>query len=260
MAIRENLYFSYNGIRSVDMGIINVNIGGGMMEEQFVPSRSINETKIRGRRKPYFQSLEYDPLEFEVSFAFTENYSEEKIREVARWLVQDYYKPFIFSENNERVFYCMYEGDSQLVHNGLKQGYLTMTFRCDSPYTYSPVQVTNPPYDYSTNVVDGTLLKFENHGDVDLQPEIWIKKVGLGDVRIVNENYGNAEFKFTGLADGETVYVDNENEYIDTDLPDTYRYNDFNNGYLNIARGVNNLRVYGNCTLQFRYQFKTLQG
>jgi phage-related protein len=130
--------------------------------------------------------------------------------------------------------------------------------RCDSPYTYSPVYITDI-YDYSTNP-SGVTLQLTNGGDVECKPEIWITKVGNGDVSIINNTNAGEEFKFIGLLDGETVYVDCEMEDITTDLDDTYRYSNFNDNYLELVIGVNNLFITGTCKLQFRYSFKTLQG
>lgn len=134
----EGVNFYYDGIYSVDMGVFNCQIDGGMFEEAFLPSREINETKVNGRSKPHFQSVGLEPLSFEMTFAFEFGYDEQRIREVARWLMQDYYKPFYTIDNPNRIFYCMAEGDSKLVHNGAKQGYITLTMRCDSPYSYTP--------------------------------------------------------------------------------------------------------------------------
>jgi phage-related protein len=259
MAIMESIRFNYSDIYSSEFGILNVTLSSGMYQETFASSRSIKETKVRGNDKPYFQGIEYEPLTLKLSFAFQDTWDEDKIRSVARWLCgQQYYKPLFFEEHPERIFYCMAVDESQLVHNGLKQGYVELTMRCDSPYTYSPVYspvATN----LSSNVVGGTLVKFTNNGDVICKPEIFINKIGAGDFRIVNTTNMNSEFKFTSLANNETVYVDNEREYIETDIPLTYRYSNFNNGYLEMVRGVNNLMVYGNAIINFRYQFKTLQ-
>lgn len=147
ITIRDALYFSYAGQKSVDFGIINVSLGSGMMEEEFVPSRSIVEEKIKGRDQPYFIRTEVEPLQFSISFAFEESWDTDKIREVARWLTQhDYYQELYFTTedgiNPERIFYALVVDDATLVHNGLKQGYITLTFRCDSPYAYSPVMTT----------------------------------------------------------------------------------------------------------------------
>lgn len=102
------------------------------------------------------------------------------------------------------------------------------------------------------------VLVFDNKGDLNCKPEIWITKVGNGDFSIQNITHNNEEFKFTGLLDGETVYVDNENQDIETTLAVTYRYKDFNNNYLDFPSGKNVLRVSGNANIKLRYQFTLL--
>lgn len=133
----EGINFSYAGEYSTDMGLLNCKLDGGMFEETFLPTRKIQEVKVTGNHNPYFQSIELEPLKFDLTFAFEYYYDEQKIREVARWLMQDYYKPFYTIDNPSRIYYCMIDGDSKLVHNGLKQGYITLTMRCDSPFSYS---------------------------------------------------------------------------------------------------------------------------
>ena len=192
-----------------------------------------------------------------MSFAFENTWDDKLIRDVARWLSQDSYKPLWFTEDPGRIFYCMFIDDAQLIHNGLKQGYITLKMRCDSPYTYSPV-LTKGWLNFST-ITAPTTFEFVNDGDVTLKPELWIKKVGSGEVTIVNQTNGNETFSFSSLIDNETVYVDNEAEYIETDLANTYRYGVFNNKYLKLVRGKNVLQVTGKCQLNFRYQYRTLQ-
>jgi phage-related protein len=258
--MKESIHFSYDGITSEQMGLLNVRVDtSGFYEEQFLADRELYEISIRGNERPYFQGIKRAPLTLSLSFAFEDTYDEAKIREVARWLNAEYYKPFFTLDAPDRIYYCMLTSSSKLLHNGLLSGYITIEMRCDSPYTYTP-QYLSPLYDYSTNVVNGTNLTFTNFGDTICRPEVWIVKVGDGDVSIINNTDGGREFKFTGLSDGETVYVSSEREHIETDKSNTYRYDNFNDNYLKMVRGVNSLVVKGNCKVQFRYTFSTLQG
>lgn len=134
----EGINFSYDGYKSADMGLINCKIDDGMFEEVFMSKTEIHEIDVSGRDKPYFQGIKREPLEFELTFALVDGYDERKIREIARWLSPSYYKPFYTTDNPNRIFYCMMKGDSLLVHNGSKEGYITITMRCDSPYSYTP--------------------------------------------------------------------------------------------------------------------------
>lgn len=258
MTIRSSLYFSYANIQSTNYGIINVNIDSGIQEEPLTSEILINEVKIRGRDKPYFQSLEKYPLQFSVSFAFEDTWDEDKIREVTRWLCnQNYYQPLFFSDNITRIYYALVVESPTLVHNCLQQGYINITFRCDSAYTYSSIY-TSSLYDFSLS--SPNTIEFTNNGDIDLKPEISILKYGNGDISIFNQSNGNKEFKFTGLTDQEELYVDCDREYIESNINGVYRYANFNDQYLSLLRGVNVLNVVGQCKIQFRYQFKTLQG
>lgn len=254
--IKSSVNFYYAGKSASDYGIYNINIDGKLFQEPFIATRNIKEVVTRFNPKPYFQNIIYEPLIFDLSFAFLDTWNDNKIREVARWLSPDYYQPLYFEETPNKIYYCIPINSIDIIHNGLKQGYLTLTFRCDAPWAYSPFYTTEV-YDYSTNT-DGIVLSLSNDGDLPLRPEVWITKVGDGDISIINQSNNNTEFKFVGLVDGEVVYVDNENEYITSSLSGVYRYSNFNDNYLELVLGANNLLIVGNCKLQFRYRFKLL--
>lgn len=166
----EGEHFSYDGIKSSDMGLLNVKIDGGMFQETFLPSRDIHEQSVTGRDKPYLNRVSRNPLEFELTFAFEHGYDEKHIREVARWLDQDFYKPFYTISNENRIFYCMPSGDSTLVHTGEGQGYFTITMRCDSAYSYSRQRlVENIPFSFDHKVLtlNNSATEILNKGTVN---------------------------------------------------------------------------------------------
>ncbi|WP_028588870.1 phage tail domain-containing protein [Paenibacillus massiliensis] len=103
------------------------------------------------------------------------------------------------------------------------------------------------------------IVIIHNDGETYCQPEIWITKVGNGDLTLTNTSDHNREFKFTDLINQETIYVNSEREHIDTSLPVTYRYNNFNDNYFNLPVGINVFKVEGMANFRFRYQFKRLQ-
>ncbi|WP_068620011.1 phage tail domain-containing protein [Paenibacillus tuaregi] len=164
MTIRESLFFSYAGRSSIDYGILNVNMSSGMLEEPLAASREILEESVRGRDRPYFQGIRKSPLKFNVSFAFEDSWNTAKMNEVARWLTEHtYYQPLFFSNeigrDPERIYYALVVDEPNLVHNGLRQGYITLTFRCDSPYTYSP-QLTSREYKWDQKPLDVPISDF----------------------------------------------------------------------------------------------------
>jgi phage-related protein len=192
--MKEGIDFYYDGIYSVNMGVINCKIDSGFFEEPFVAEKEIIEVSIRGRDKPYFQGVKRSPLVFSLTFAFEDYYDDLKIREVARWLDKDYYCPFYTSDNPERIFYCMLFSDSQLLHNGLKQGYVNIQMRCDSPYSYSPYFTKEYQWDESPinfGVDSFTQGEFNNlitdiNGDLIIDPNK-TKWINLSPTMIWND-------------------------------------------------------------------------
>lgn len=226
-----------------------------MQKEVFLANKTINEVKIKGNSRPYFQGLKSEPLSFQVSFAFNGQYDSNLLQDVKRWLSPLYYSELKFSDNLDRIYYAMPVEDSQLIHNCLKEGYVQINFRCADSFAYSIVYETQI-YNYSVNPF-GTILEFVNNGDVEIKPILYITKVGAGDISIFNQTNGNLEFKFTGLNDQEELTVYNDEEIIESSTG-LYRYDNFNDNYLNILRGTNNLNIVGTFTLKIKYQFKFL--
>lgn len=259
MTIRSSMYFSFDNIDSRSFGIANVNIGNGMLEEPFTASRSIKEIKIAGNPNPYFQSVEYEPLEFDVSFAFLNKFDRDKLREISRWLIKDTYKELTFSDEPNRIFYAMFTGSSDLIHTGADEGYIKLHVRCNSPFSYSSIY-TDSVIDLSSNSVGGAIVELENLGDEICKPEVSITKIGNGNVSIFNISNNNQEFKFTSLLNNEEIYVNNERQQIKSNLEDRYGYDNFNNNYIELlSKSINQLKIVGNCKVQFRYQFKFSQ-
>jgi phage-related protein len=233
---------------------MNVSISQDIYEEPFIASRTIKEFTVRGNDRPYFSEIQRSPLSFSLSFYFENGWDDDLISQVRQWLNTDYYKPLVFSEQPDKVYYALIIDSPSLVHNGLKQGYVTLNFRCDSPYSYSPELMT-PLYTFSDSDVNN--LTINNSGDCTIYPKIYITKIGDGDLSIDNFNGGNS-FKFTNLVDQEELYIHCEKEYIETSVPDFYRYDDFNGNYMILQYGKNPLRITGKCKIQFQYQFKFL--
>lgn len=268
--IRESLYFMFDNIKSTDFNITNVSISDGLYEEHLFARRTIVEEKIRGRDKPYFVEIQKEPLSFQMRFIFNDKWDDELIFKVVQWLDVDYYKPLSFSENMDVIFYAMPVDDIAVIHNGLKQGYVTLNIRCDSPYSYSPVQVSPwyecklleggtfiSPGQWVANGEDvGTIIELNNLGQHLIKPEMWIQKIGNGNVIIRNHSYGSEEFILTNLINGEMVYLNGENEIIESNLTRINRYNDFNDNYLTFSYGINRLLVEGDCKIRFKYQYK----
>lgn len=135
--MKESSHFMFDNISSKDMGVRIGTTNSGLFEETFLPSRSIIEKNVTHREKPYLQRVEHEPLSFSLGFFIEEWDNHDSLRKIARWLFQPYYKPLILDSNPNRIFYVMIEGSSSLFHNGAKEGYVELTMRGDSPYSYT---------------------------------------------------------------------------------------------------------------------------
>jgi phage-related protein len=249
----ESVGFYYNDRHSSEFGILRVHTESGLFDESFMASRSIIEEKTFGRNEPYFMGFQYEQLSIPLTLYFDEGWDEFRLHEVVSWLNQPVYKPLVFDEDISRIFYCVYEGDPRLFHAGLQQGYCTINMRCNSPFSFTPIDEREFTF---TNNTTGQEIELFNIGHTDCLPTIKIEKTGAGDISVVNLSYENVETKMTGLLDAEVVTIDGYNEDITTSIPNTYRYNNFNNKFLTLIAGTNTLKITGNAKITFTYQSK----
>ncbi|REK76301.1 phage tail domain-containing protein [Paenibacillus paeoniae] len=117
--------------------------------------------------------------------------------------------------------------------------------------------MTTPMFEDITFTFEPVIV-LDNKGDTACKPEIWMTTSGAGDFSLINTSNRNKEFKIKQLNNNETVYINNELEYIESDLPMVYRYSNFNDQYMTLPQGKNIFRVKGNAKVQFRYQFKLI--
>jgi len=266
MPISESLSFQFNNQSSTDYNIINCKIDSGLFQESFFSDREIKE--VITRKSNYLVEVKSSPRILTITIAFTEDFDEDKLRSVKRWLSTESFSPLVFESMPDMIFYAIVIDSSELMHNG-RSGYINLQFRCKDEFIYSP-QYLSPLYDLSTNPISGTTIQFINNGDVDCQPILSLLKIDNGDISIINLSDGGKELKFSAVlnTDGtvkiasltadEDLYIDSENEQIVTSIPLTYRYDNHNGIFLNMKRGVNNILITGTCKLQFKYQFRTL--
>lgn len=251
--IKEKLYFNYDGMWSDSFGLINVSLDGGMFDETLIASRELSEIKIRGNSNPLFQGLESSPLEFEMTIAFEDGFDDNKLNDVIRWLFTDYYKPLYFAGQEDKIFYCIAVDESRIVHNGLNQGYFVLKMRCNSPFVYSPVMISEY-YDLS----DGqkTIIELFNDGYGDLYPEISIEKIDVGNISIKNLFNDGEMLQINNLSNLEKIYINCKKEIVESDIIGVYRYNETSGIFPRLSYGRNLLEIEGKCRIQFRYQYK----
>lgn len=253
--IKDSLYFNYDGVSCRDFGLIHVNLDNGMFEEQFVAKRDINETEVRDG-EPLFHRIKESPLEFDMTIAFEGAFTDSDIDNVILWLFKDGYRPLYFEDKPNRIYYCTPVGDSRIVHTGLRQGYVTITMRCNSPNIYSPFYTT-PIYDLSDNT-GKYRINIDNTGHLNVYPEISIEKVTAGNIIITQVTNSNKIVEIRDLTDGENIYLNCEKQIIETDIVGVYRYDKVIGDMLDLVllRGNNAFDIEGKCRISFKYRYK----
>ena len=260
MTIRNCINFTLNGISNEDLKIINCNLSSGMYEESLMFSRDIQTQYIKGNQRTLVTHVKPEQLSFDLTFAFTNTFSEADARYLARVLSNPYFIPIKFTNDTtdetsvDKTYYILLNSDPKLIHNGINQGYVTLEFLTSSSYCFGD-KITTEIYDLSINPTYTDII-VDNSGDVLLPMNIYIEKVNSGDISIVNTSNSNDEFSITGLIDGELISVSTEHKLIETSLLATYRYDNSNLNFIQIPVGENILRITGTCKIHFEYQLR----
>lgn len=243
--IKDELYLNFDGVPSRFVGLLAVEIGSGLYEETLVTNRTINETQPANRTQSIFHSISEDNREFQLNLAFDKNFDEDKINEIINWLFQDYYKPLYFEGQEDRVVFAMISGESSIIHNGMNQGYFTVTVQTNSPYRFSQLRT-------GSNI--GNEITMKNNGHIKVYPEFSIKKVRNGDLRF---EVDGRNVLITNLTDGEELFLDTQRNKIVTNTIGEYRYDNITIGdledlYLDVGEKVYN--VTGGAEINYRYR------
>ena len=247
--IQDKLRFNFDGKWSDEYNLINVVLSNGMFEETFVAEREIVETSIVGSQSPIFHRIEDNPMQFDMIIAFEDGFNEDMINEISDWLFQDYYKELFFEDKTDKIYRCIAIGESSLIHNGLNQGYFTVTMRCDSSRVYSPVKIES----FSVSDTAITTLNINNFGSDTIFPEISILKKGDGNISM---DINGEIFEVRDLTNLEDIYINCEREIIETDIIGVYRYDNVIGEFPKFIRGSNTIKIQGESDIKIRYREK----
>lgn len=248
-------YFMYDGIDSRQKGVIAIHKDSGLLQMPFAFKRNVIEEKIKRVNNPYFYGFENESFIFNITIMTMDDieWTDEKRMEIVNWLYQDEYKPFISGDNTGIIYYCTPINDAKRFDNCLKQGYVTITFKCNSPFGYTPIYNTH--YDYRNSKTN--IIEIENLGNVEryYYPEIQVKILDGKDFKIINQSDGGNSFEFKNLNVGETIYINNNLKQIVTNNPNTYRLSNFNKKWFRLVKGKNVIRIDGAIIADFRMSF-----
>lgn len=261
--MRESMSFTYDGVNSEDFGVVMINEGGGLYRDLFLPTRKVIEKTVAGNDRSYFRRIERTQVTFQMTIYIRDWKNKRTLRDVSRWLDQEWYKPLWFESNPNRIYYALIENDSELVHNGLMNGYVKVNVRCNSAYSFSQ-ELT-----YTEKIRGTVTTNIYNDGDATCYPILKFKKIGNGDVVIKSTLEGEQvnHMVIKDLLDGELVEIDCETQDISTNYEDRGRFifDNHNDDWLEFGIGnpydgdaSTKVEFSGDFDLEMIYQYKYL--
>lgn len=236
-----------------EFGLYLVKIDSGITESHFGITQSIIEDSIENIDTPFFYGVKREPFTFQATFVRQKEWDFKTRLEFNEIVFKRHYQEFISADYPYILYRVICVDEPNKVFFGEQGGYVSLNFRTDSPYAWSPVSVQN--YDLSQNITK-TTIQVENRSNVIdfYYPQMEFTLLEGSDISFKNLTDGGREFTFTGLIPNETVSIDNQWQVIKTDVPNVYRYVNCNRQWLRLRKGVNYIDITGKCYLSFRLQ------
>lgn len=236
-----------NGIKLYEtFGLMAVNEGGKQTSPYGV-SQNIIEDKVPFNDIPYLQNVERTPLEFDMVFAMQNDWSDKMRLDFANLLFKKKYIQ-LFSEDYPYVIYnVICTGTPVKESSNTNQLIIRISFRCDSGHGWSPD--TLQTYNLMNNT-GKTILYLENKSNINEYeyPVVEIFSVkDNNEIKVVNHTDGGRGFTISKLEQNEIVNIDNKLSIVTTNIPNVYRYSNFDGKWLRLRQGLNNVEITGQC-------------
>lgn len=230
------------------MGVWRVHEGSGLLDESIFSSRTIEKDASVEGRVSYLSKTTQENIKIDLTLYLEDGVSETKLDEIKGWLVTDYYRPFYFEEQPNRICYVMLEGEITMKHDGVN-GYINVTMSSSSKQWFGQEVIV----DAGTSKVFDVISK----GSTRTMPLMSITSMSnhtsSSPVRIKNVRT-NEELIIKTMVSGETLTVDCLMENVKTSLPNIYRFDDVNDVYPSLRPGLNQFTVVGNVQVVIRYR------
>lgn len=258
--------FSYNRIPCEHFGLRIYDVDGN--DNSATPFASTGElvTDVipsKGRNFLYGRAFE-EPLEFNLIFGVDpenvlkmDDYLDRyEIGAIANWLAghNTYQWLEIEQPDLEMIRYHCVISELQPIQLSWLPWAFSAKVVCDSPYGYMF------PQKFSYACTGTRDIKLLSRATINpwYYPKLAIKLNGSNNVSICNISCDNTELKFTGLPKSNflTINVDNDLckiESSDDSYSNLYQYCNFK--WFPLKRGMNQIRITGNCTVDFLCEF-----
>lgn len=253
--------FSYNRIPCEQFGLLIYDVDGN--NNDATPFASVGELQTdvvpsKGRTFLYGRSFE-EPLEFSLVFGvdpskvnMNDYLDRYEMDAIANWLAgHDTYKWLeIEQPDMEMIRYRCIISELEPIQLSWLPWAFSAKITCDSPYGY----MFPRRFQYSCSGTTDIQLVSRSTINRFYYPKMEIQLNGSNTISITNLSCESTGFKFLGLPRTQqlTITVDNDLGKIESSDPacsNLYQYCNFS--WFPLKKGMNRIRVTGNCILSF---------
>ena len=248
--------FSFNGIQSYDKGFMNIRMGSETAKRPIVGSRKPNVSNYSNKGVYFLQSVEKEPIEFELLIAPTEDkkWTRELYNEVVSWLVHDEFKEFYSGDDPHKMYYAICK--DYLSWEGLNDyGAIPFSFTTNANHSWT-IPERMVVKNSGTKFID---IENKSVFNTNFYPLITIKKnKSKGNVSITNYTNNKFALELKNISENEIIVIDNEYRIIYAkDNPRNVYGQSFNKNWFYLVKGNNHIEIKGDCEITFDLQFPT---
>lgn len=248
--------FSFNGIQSYDKGFMNIRMGSKTAKRPIVGSRKPNVSNYSNKGVYFLQSVEKEPIEFELLIAPTEDkkWTRELYNEVVSWLVHDEFKEFYSGDDPHKMYYAICK--DYLSWEGLNDyGAIPFSFTTNANHAWT-IPERMVVKNSGTKFID---IENKSVFNTNFYPLIAIKKnTSKGNVSITNYTNNKFALELKNISENEIIVIDNEYRIIYAkDNPRNVYGQSFNKNWFYLVKGNNHIEIKGDCEVIFDLQFPT---
>jgi len=252
--------FIFDETSSHQFGLVIGEINGsGLKTSNVFSEMEILSDNAFDRIEPYYYGRRFkENLKF--SLTIVSRHSERyflpfEIDAVQEWLFgrkEPKLLSIITDFGVKRSFECWLNNPAKIYKSYERVVGWTFDVECTSPFAITESKEKS----YNCSMVENEIEYF-NFSTVEdyIYPKMTIKlDPSTSYIRIENTNDNGRVFQLSGVKSGETIYVDNNLKYIETESKLNI-LDKFNNNFFRFVDGLNVLKISGKCELTFENRF-----
>lgn len=255
----DTRFFEFDGIKSSDMGVHIVRVGGGRGSVPLWGDTAVTPKTSAKRIYTDSYSVERSPLEISFTITLMDNqgrlkeWTRESKAMLSEWLVQDTFKELRLGHDVNKVYYAMLT-NADPISTGNRDGYINITFTTNSPYAWSDIFYES--WDTSVHKII-EIDAMHNVGDKYYYPEIEVV-ASSNVITIINHTESERKTIVKDRDVGENLYMDGQNKEIKSGTPLKVTFPHFNRNWFRLLRGYNKIEVQGVSKLLMKMQYPIL--